>query len=161
MTSYKRLAQNARPAAILLNRAQRQSMTSAERAHPAHEFGHGALEVGDVLVDAKGGFLLIEAAPEAVVVLRGDVEKLLHAALTLGRQHIPAEIATEAKAEGWAPYLVVLPGSHVHALTHELGLSAETREAPFVPAPDAIKAHAHRHHDHHDCAGHAHEAAGH
>jgi urease accessory protein UreE len=141
---YKRLPRHSRPAAILLKRAARLELTSEQRARPAHEYGHDSLQVGDVLVDETGGFLVIDAASEPVVSLRGDALSLLQAAVALGAQHMPVAVHND--------YLLVLPGSHVHALEHELGLKAQALEAPFVPVRNVIAEHSHAHHD----CGHEH-----
>jgi urease accessory protein len=138
---YKRLPRHSRPAQILLKRAERVAMTSQQRAHPPHDYGHAPLEAGDVLVDETGGFLVIDPAPEPVVRLCGDMARLLQAAVALGAQHLPVALQEDA--------LLVLPGAHVHALEHELGLKAESVEVPFSPVRNAIADHDHAHH--HDC----------
>ncbi|MCA3148538.1 MAG: hypothetical protein ING18_05585 [Burkholderiales bacterium] len=141
---YKRLPRHSRPASILLKRAARLALTSEQRAHPAHEYGHAPLEAGDVLVDETGGFLVIDPAPEPLVSLRGDAASLLQAAVALGAQQVPVAVQDD--------YLLVLPGPHVHALEHELGLKAQALEAPFTPVRNVIAEHSHAHHD----CGHEH-----
>ncbi len=135
---YKRLPRHSRPASILLKRAVRLALTSEQRAHPPHEYGSESLEAGDVLVDEKGAFLVIDPAPEAVVSLRGEAARLLEAAVALGVQRVPVAVQEN--------YLLVQPGAHVHALEHELGLKAESLEAPFAPVRNLIAEHSHAHH---------------
>lgn len=145
--SYKKLARHARPASILLKRAEHCALNSAERAHPPAELGVEALQVGDVLVNTQGGFLVIDAAPEPVVALQADTATLMKALYALGLAQVPVMIELQQ--------LFVLPGSHVHALEHELGLSGQALEAAFIPAQNLIAEHDQHHHDHHEC-GHAH-----
>ena len=158
LMSYKKLARHAQPATILLKRAQHRALNSAERTHPPHELGNTTLEVGDVLVDVQGGFLVIDAAPEAVVALQADTATLMKALYALGLAQVPVMIE--------AQQLVVLPGSHVHALEHELGIQTKTLLAAFIPTGNAIAEHDHHHHqhhdhDHHDCCHHGHDGHAH
>ncbi len=152
--TYKRLPRHSRPAEILLRRAARQALTSTERAQPPQVFGPDPLQPGDVLVDAHGGFLVIEPAAEPVIALHGTPTQLLQAAFALGAQQVPMAIQAE--------HICVLPGAYVHALEHELGLRAEAAHAPFAPVRNVIAEHHHHdcghdhHHGHHHDGDHAH-----
>lgn len=172
-TLTKLLPIDARPAQILLKRAKRIALTSAQRAalpphldadgeHLHHVIeGHRPIEVGDVLLDERGGFWLVDAAPEAVLRVRGPTETLLRAAWSLG----DAQVRLAARADGFELVADVVLRRRIEAL----GLSVGETVGPFVPeaaallAPAHEREHEHVHgpgcgheHDHHHGHGHHH-----
>lgn len=95
MKITKILASEATPAKAILNRAQHVALTSLERDNlPAQVIVNGVtvetevsdkrpLEVGDVLLDDAGHFYVVDAAPESVLMIKGDEEFAAEAALAL------------------------------------------------------------------------------
>ena len=112
-----------------------------------------ALRNGDRLRADEGGVIFIRAAAETLSVARtDDPHALLRAAYHLGNRHVPVQLGA-----GWLAY------EHDHVLdgmVADLGLSVETRVAPFEPeaggygrtsaagAASHAHGHAHHHHDH-------------
>ena len=84
MKITKILASEATPAKVILDRAQHVALTSEERAQlPAELNVNGTLietalsevrplEVGDVMLDDAGHFYVVDAAPESVLILKGE-----------------------------------------------------------------------------------------
>lgn len=95
MKITKILASEATPAKAILNRAQHVALTSLERDNlPAQVIVNGVtvetevsdkrpLEVGDVLLDDAGHFYVVDAAPESVLMIKGDEEFAAEAAVAL------------------------------------------------------------------------------
>lgn len=170
-TLTKLLDRHARPAQILLKRAHRIALTSAQRTalpdhldaegdHLHHTIaGHRAIEVGDVLLDSRGQFWIVDAAPEALLRVEGDASALLRSAWSLGARHV--RLAVDHGG------LVVAFEPHLRDELEKAGLVVKNFEGPFVPELEAIEApvghvhgpdcgHDHHHgHDHHD-HGHDH-----
>ncbi len=136
-TLTKLLPANARPAAALLARARRLPLASTARAqlpdhldlpgaHLHHTLtGHRPLEVGDLLLDEDSGLWVVEAAPEAVLEVRGPTDTLLKAALALGR----AEVRVEVRDHGLR---LANDQDRAHEL-RERGLDVVEAMAPFSP----------------------------
>jgi urease accessory protein len=114
------------------------------------------LRHGDRLRAAEDGLIVeVRAAAESLSVGRtGDPHLLSRAAYHLGNRHVPLQIGA-----GWVAY------AHDHVLddlARGLGLTVETRQAPFEPEAGAFHQHeagrhGHDHHDHHhDGDGEAH-----
>jgi urease accessory protein len=103
----------------------------------AHESDDGAGE-------AVGALVLVHAATESLSVARtSDAHLLLRGAYHLGNRHVPVELG-----DGWLAY------EHDHVLddmVRGLGLTVESRAAPFEPEGGAFRhdgpAHAHTHGD--------------
>ena len=97
MKITKILPAQATPAKAILSRAKHVALTSAERAKlPSVVTVDGAavetdikdvrpLEVGEVLLDEAGHFYVVEAAPETVLIIKGDEEFAAEAAVALRR----------------------------------------------------------------------------
>ena len=95
MKITKILASEATPAKAILNRAQHVALTSAQRKNlpDAIELDgqsievsvadKRALSVGDVLLDESGHFYVIDAAPENILIIKGDEEFAAEAAVAL------------------------------------------------------------------------------
>jgi urease accessory protein len=114
-----------------------------------------ALRDGDRLrADEDGAIVFVRAAVETLSVARTEnPHLLLRGAYHLGNRHVPVELGA-----GWLAY------AHDHVLddmVRGLGLSVESRVAPFEPEAGAFShgagGHSHDHgHDHHDGGGHSH-----
>jgi urease accessory protein len=104
-----------------------------------------ALRDGDVLRADEGTLVLVRAAAESLsIASTGDAHLLLRGAYHLGNRHVPLQLG-----DGWLAY------EHDHVLddmVRGLGLTVETRVAPFEPEGGA---HGHGHTHHHD-HGHDH-----
>jgi urease accessory protein len=89
-----------------------------------------AVRGGDVLVAEDGSLITVIAAPQPVLVIthcseHGAPFDLRRAAYHLGNRHVPVQVGP-----GWLAY------QHDHVLDGmiaEMGLSVETRRAPFEP----------------------------
>lgn len=180
-TLTKLLPPDARPAQILLRRAKRVALTSAERAalprhldaggeHLHHTLdGHRTIEAGDVLIDEVGGFWLVEAAPESIWRVSGPTDAILRAAWALGDAGVRLAVRRGA--------LEVQPAPGLRVRFDALGLNVEDVHAPFAPevagwfapaphvhGPDCgcghdhepDHDHGHDHHHHHHGHGHRH-----
>jgi urease accessory protein len=105
-----------------------------------------ALRDGDVLRADEGLLVVVRAAAESLSVARtSDAHLLLRGAYHLGNRHVPVELG-----DGWLAY------EHDHVLddmVRGLGLTVETRVAPFEPEGGA---HGHAHAHPHDAHAHAH-----
>lgn len=175
-TLTKLLPADARPAAVLVARARRLPLTSAERAclpahidvpgaHLHHHLaGHRALEVGDLLLDEANGLWVVEAAPEAVLEAGGPLRTLLKTALSLAASGVRAQVTESglrfAASEGLAHELASA-GLEVKEATAAFSpeRSAPAVEAAHVHGPGCGHSHAHEHaHGGHEegCCGHDH-----
>jgi urease accessory protein len=120
-----------------------------------------ALRDGDGLLLEGGGVVLVRAAPEPLIEVRGrDPQHLLRLAWHLGNRHLPAEIDADR---------ILIREDHVILrMLQGLGATVERTEAPFNPEGGAYGEHnrhtGHRHgslghgelHDHGDGHFHAH-----
>jgi urease accessory protein len=115
-----------------------------------------ALRDGDGLLLEGGGVVLVRAAPEPLIEVRGgSTEHLLRLAWHLGNRHLPAEISGER---------ILIREDHVILrMLQGLGAIVAKVEAPFNPEGGAYGEHnrhtGHRHgelHDHGDGHLHAH-----
>lgn len=113
-----------------------------------------AMADGDGLRLEDGRWLLVAAAPEAVIEVRArDATQLARIAWHLGNRHLPAEIG-----EG---VIRIRPDHVIEAMLERLGAEVAQVSAPFQPeggAYDGDQSHA-RHgpgHEHHHGHGHSH-----
>ncbi|HEU4622184.1 MAG TPA: hypothetical protein VFS42_08155 [Burkholderiaceae bacterium] len=161
-TLTRLLEPHARPAQILLRRARTLELTSAQRealpphleagdAHLHHSLsGHRPIEVGDVLLDDRGGFWIVNAAPEMIWRVCGPINSLIAAAHVLGHQHIRVSVGESS--------FDMLPNEAQRAMLELRALHIEDVQAPFTPEPLPVVEHEHVHHE--GC-GHDHHHHGH
>ena len=95
MNITKILPAEATPAKTILDRAQHVALTSAQRAQLPDTLTVGSetlnvtiaerrpVEVGEVLIDEAGHFYVVDAAPEDVLVIKGDEDFVSEAAVAL------------------------------------------------------------------------------
>jgi len=113
-----------------------------------------AMADGDGLRLEDGRWLLVAAAPEAVIEVRaGDAAQLARIAWHLGNRHLPAEIGDGV--------IRIRPDHVIEAMLERLGAVVTRVNAPFQPEGGAYggdPAHSrHGHgHDHHHGHGHSH-----
>jgi urease accessory protein len=102
-----------------------------------------ALRDGDLLRADEGDVIVVRAAAESLSVARTtDAHTLLRGAYHLGNRHVPVQLG-----DGWLAY------EHDHVLddmVRGLGLTVETRRAPFEPEAGAFR------HDGNGGNGHTH-----
>lgn len=109
-----------------------------------------SLDDGDAFLLSDGRRIVVRAAPEPVLVIRGDLARL---AWHIGNRHTPCRIE---------PDRLIIRQDHVlQAMLHQLGAAIEATEQPFSPEGGAYghgrtfghdhgPAHGHSHgHDHH------------
>ncbi|MDJ0388643.1 urease accessory protein UreE [Roseomonas sp. E05] len=110
------------------------------------------LHDGDGLLLEGGGVVLVQAAPEPLVEVRGrDPQHLMRLAWHLGNRHLPAELDAER---------ILIRDDHVIARMLEgLGATLAKVEAPFNPEGGAYGEH-NRHEGHHHGHDHAREDCG-
>lgn len=111
-----------------------------------------ALREGDGLLLEGGGVVLVKAAPEPLIAVKGkDAQHLLRLAWHLGNRHLPAEIGPER---------ILIRHDHV-ILRMLQGLGAEVAQVnePFNPEGGAYGEHNRHegHHHHHHGDGHDHD----
>lgn len=182
MKLTKLLPLNAKPAKALLARAKKIHLTYAERVNvPTLLTCEGVslekafdanrpLEVGDVLVDEKGAFYVVEASDDRLMRVTGNNDMLHEAAFALMNRGVRL-----AKTDnGFA----MIENEQFRTMLKTVGLHTESFVAPFVPIalPEEPEeetccccGHHHHHHDgdcdccgehHHDdeecCCGHHH-----
>jgi urease accessory protein len=108
-----------------------------------------ALDDGDGLQIDDGRWIVVRAAPEALIEVTGDQALLARLAWHLGNRHLPARIEA---------HCILIRRDHVIAdMLSKLGATLRFIEAPFTPergAYDESHGHAHahddgHHHDHH------------
>lgn len=170
MKITKLLSTDSAPAQALINRAKGIELTMVERVRLPETFNVGGesvenalgqvrpLEVGDILVDEAGGFYKIEAAPEAVLKVTGDValmQEAVYAFMARGLRVAQTE-------DGFA--VVALP--QFKEMLEGVGLTVAEVEEPFEPLPlprhtggCCCGGHGHHHHDDEcgcGCGGHHH-----
>lgn len=118
---------------------------------------------GDVLVLEDGSLLVVEAAPQPVLVVtacpeHGSPFDLVRAAYHLGNRHVPLELH---------PDRLQLEPDHVLAdMLRRMHLIVREATLPFEPETGAYGAtstsgHSHGPHDAHDHEAHRHDAHGH
>ena len=169
MKITKVLPLNAKPAKALLARAKKITLKYAERVKAPAAFSLdgttlenalGAvrpLEVGDVLVDEKGGFYVVEAAEDRLMRVTGDAQMLHEAAYAFMSRGIRlAEVEN-----GFA----MIENEQFRTMLTSVGLKTEAYVAPFVPValpePEEEEeccccGHHHHHHDGECGCGHHH-----
>jgi urease accessory protein len=104
-----------------------------------------SLEHGGVLVTTEGAEILVSAAPEAVLIVRGD--NLARLAWHIGNRHTPCQIAEDHLLIQNDPVIA-------HMLSH-LGADLEEDCRPFTPEGGAY-GHGRTHSHEHGHSAHAH-----
>ena len=140
MKITKLLSLESRPAQTLLARAKKVELAYADRvAVPAQLTVDGTvyenalgdttrpLEVGDVLVDEKGGFILVEAAGDKVLHVTGDVE--------LMQEAIYAFLARGIRVAKTEDGFGVIANDNFARMLESVGLQCVVVNEPFVPVP--------------------------
>lgn len=164
MKITKILASEATPAKAILNRAQHVALTSLERDNlPAQVIVNGVtvetevsdkrpLEVGDVLLDDAGHFYVVDAAPESVLMIKGDEEFAAEAAVAL----LNRGIRVAQVENGFA----IAKDEALQQLLTDAGLEFEEVMMPFDPIKLPKRHHGggcccggHHHHEHGDGCG--------
>lgn len=164
MKITKILASEATPAKAILNRAQHVALTSPERDNlPAQVIVNGGtvetevsdkrpLEVGDVLLDDAGHFYVVDAAPESVLMIKGDEEFAAEAAVAL----LNRGIRVAQVENGFA----IAKDEALQQLLTDAGLEFEEVMMPFDPIKLPKRHHGggcccggHHHHEHGEGCG--------
>lgn len=164
MKITKILASEATPAKAILNRAQHVALTSLERDNlPAQIIVNGVtvetevsdkrpLEVGDVLLDDAGHFYVVDAAPESVLMIKGDEEFAAEAAVAL----LNRGIRVAQVENGFA----IAKDDALQQLLTDAGLEFEEVMMPFDPIKLPKRHHGggcccggHHHHEHGEGCG--------
>ena len=164
MKITKILASEATPAKAILNRAQHVALTSLERDNlPAQVIVNGVtvetevsdkrpLEVGDVLLDDAGHFYVVDAAPESVLLIKGDEEFAAEAAVAL----LNRGIRVAQVENGFA----IAKDEALQQLLTDAGLEFEEVMMPFDPIKLPKRHHGggcccggHHHHEHGEGCG--------
>lgn len=164
MKITKILASEATPAKAILNRAQNVALTSLERDNlPAQVIVNGVtvetevsdkrpLEVGDVLLDDAGHFYVVDAAPESVLMIKGDEEFAAEAAVAL----LNRGIRVAQVENGFA----IAKDEALQQLLTDAGLEFEEVMMPFDPIKLPKRHHGggcccggHHHHEHGEGCG--------
>ena len=166
MKITKLLLPESQPAHALLVRAKKVVLTYAQRVKTPAEFSVDGvtyenalgdvppLEVGDVLVDEKGSFLVVEAAPADIMKVSGDhelMQEAVYAFTARGIRVAPTE-------DGFA----IMANDTFRSMLENVGLKTETVTEPFVPVALPQPHHGgcgcgHHHHDEDTCGcGHHH-----
>lgn len=168
MKITKILASEATPAKVILDRAQHVALTSQERAQLPTELNVNGtvietavteareLEVGDVMLDDAGHFYVVDAAPESVLILKGEEEFVSEAAVAL----LNHGVRVAQIEEGFA----IAKDEELLKLLTEAGLEFEEAQMPFDPIKLPKRHHGgcccgHHHHEHGEscgCGGHHH-----
>lgn len=164
MKITKILASEATPAKAILNRAQHVALTRLERDNlPAQVIVNGVtvetevsdkrpLEVGDVLLDDAGHFYVVDAAPESVLMIKGDEEFAAEAAVAL----LNRGIRVAQVENGFA----IAKDEALQQLLTDAGLEFEEVMMPFDPIKLPKRHHGggcccggHHHHEHGEGCG--------
>lgn len=164
MKITKILASEATPAKAILDRAQHVALTSLERDNlPAQVIVNGVtvetevsdkrpLEVGDVLLDDAGHFYVVDAAPESVLMIKGDEEFAAEAAVAL----LNRGIRVAQVENGFA----IAKDEALQQLLTDAGLEFEEVMMPFDPIKLPKRHHGggcccggHHHHEHGEGCG--------
>ena len=169
MKITKLLLPESQPAHALLVRAKKVVLTYAQRVKTPAEFSVDGvtyenalgdvppLEVGDVLVDEKGSFLVVEAAPDEIMKVSGDhelMQEAVYAFTARGIRVAPTE-------DGFA----IMANDTFRSMLENVGLKTETVTEPFVPVALPQPHHGgcvcgcgHHHHEEDTCGcGHHHD----
>ena len=168
MRITKLLSLDSAPAQAIVDRAKAISLTMAQRVTPPESFSVGSdmvenglgqvrpLEVGDILVDEKGGFYKIEAAAEDIYKVTGDIALMQEAVYAFTARGL----RVAQTDDGFA--VVAIP--QFKQLLESVGLIVTEATEPFTPVP--LPRHAsgcccggHGHHHHEGgcgCGGHGH-----
>ena len=158
----KILASEATPAKVILDRAKHIALTSSQRAQLPTELNvNGAmvavalseprpLEVGDVMLDDAGHFYVVDAAPESVLIIKGDEEFASEAAVAL----LNRGIRVAQTEEGFA----IAKDEALLKLLTEAGLEFQEAQMPFDPIKLPKRHHGgcccgHHHHEHGESCG--------
>ncbi len=171
MQITKLLSPDSMPAGPILERAASIALTYAQRFNLPKVFnidgvevqnGLGEvrpLEVGDILVDEKGGFYKVVAASETIYEVSGDIDLMREAVYAFSARGL----RVAQTDEGFA----VVGGPQFKQMLEAVGLTVTEKEAPFEPVPLPCPSHGscgcgcggHHHHDHGECScgGHHHE----
>ena len=111
-----------------------------------------AMADGDGLRLEDGRWLLVAAAPETLIEVRGgDAASLARIAWHLGNRHLPAEIV--------GGVIRIRPDHVIEAMLGQLGAEVARVTAPFQPEGGAYggdQSHGRHSHDHHRHHGHSH-----
>lgn len=101
----------------------------------------GVLEEGDGLALSDGSWLVVQAAPEALIeVTAASPELLTRLAWHIGNRHLPAQLGRAR---------ILIRDDHViAAMLAGLGAQLRRIDAPFTPERGAYAAEPHHHHDH-------------
>lgn len=160
MKITKVLCADSEPAEALLKRAKHFSLTSQEREQPpAHLTATDGsvydnaltlskpLEVGDVLVDEKGSFYVVDPAKEDIIEVRGDIDLMreaVHALLARGIRVAPVG------NEGFS----IVANPQLEEIIQSAGLHITHVNAAFIP----LQFHhcCHHHDDECSCGCHDH-----
>ena len=137
MKITKLLALNAKPAQALLARAKAITLTYAERVTPPKTFSCAdsvlenalsadrPLEVGDVLIDEKGGFYVVHAAPDRLMRVRGDARMMQEAIYAFSARGVRYALTEDGFA--------MVENEQFRTMLTSVGLKTEPVVAPFVP----------------------------
>ena len=111
---------------------------------------------GDVLVAEDGSLVRVEAAPQAVLVVRhcsdhGAASDLVRAAYHLGNRHVAVEVKPD--------HLKLEPDHVLAQMLRRMHLIVSEEQAPFEPEAGAYQGGGHDHPEH--GAGHGHGDHGH
>lgn len=139
MKITKVLCSDSAPAEALLKRAKHFAFTSHEREQPPAQLTDmdgstydnalnlsKPLEVGDVLVDEKGGFYVVDPAKEDIVEVRGDIDLMreaVHALLARGIR------VAAVDNEGFS----IPANPQLEEIIQGAGLNITHVNAPFIP----------------------------
>lgn len=104
-----------------------------------------SLEDGDAFDLSDGRRIRVRAAPEPVLVIRGDLPRL---AWHIGNRHTPCRIEPDR--------LVIREDHVIEAMLRQLGAAIEAAELPFSPEGGAYGHGRTFGHDHGPSGGHAH-----
>lgn len=113
-----------------------------------------SLDDGDAFVLSDGRRIVVRAAPEPVLVIRGDLPRL---AWHIGNRHTPCRIEADR--------LIIRQDHVLEAMLRQLGAEIDIADLPFSPEGGAYGhgrtfGHDHGHsHDHGNSHGHSHEHA--
>ena len=172
MKITKILAAEATPAKVILERAAHVALTTAERKQLPATITVGedvyevevkqdrVLQVGEVMIDEEGRFIVIDPAVENVLKIHGDQELVAEAALALLNRGIPVAQADNA--------FMVLNDPAIAKVLSMIGLEYEVLDTVFDPIRPpkhhggcgcGCGGHGHHHHEHGEgcgCGGHGH-----
>ena len=168
MKITKILPSEATPAKAILDRAQHIALTSQERADLPSSLiidnvtvevdiaQKRALEVGDVMLDEAGHFYVVDAAPETVLMIKGEDDFVAEAAVAL----LNRGIRVAQVENGFA----IARDEELLKMLTDAGLEFEEAQMPFDPIKLPKRGHGcccgGHHHEHGEgcgCGHHHHE----